>query len=290
MTKARGTDFFSPDIMHAEFAGERVAKLTEREVLANGGELFARIEYTLDATAQLAALQRMVKDSALGKVFADGQVFDQIEDTRVADVSFYKMANGTGVQIAKLQGGINAITAVLSKADMADMDLAPKYSPEKQIEAPAEAPKLAKLQIGEGNTIEVQLKAPKESRKEEAKRSPFPMEAAAAPMQAPMHNPVAAKAFLFKALTSESQAAPSNNVEQMLFMSFMATSSHIHPEDKAWPRGITVVNKMGAEDTPIASPAQAVAVYKAALRGDTAPVVDREDLVAQMAQRRAAKM
>ena len=286
MAKARGTDFFAPEIMHAEFAGNRVANLNEREIVANGGELFARIEYTLNADAQLAGLQRIVKDTALGKVFGDGQVFDRITDNRTADISFYKLADGTGVQIAKLQGGTEAMLAVLSKADMDDLDLAPKYSPEKRAEAPEAAPQRAKLQIGDNNTIEVQLK-PAKVAKEEVKRGPFPMAAAAAPMMAPMHNPVAAKAFLTRAMTAESQAVPAHDASDMIIMSFMATSSHIHPEDKAWPQGITAVNKTGGANTPIESPSQAVAIFKAALRGDVGPVIERESLAEQMRARKA---
>lgn len=285
-SKARGIDFFDPAIQQAQFTGQRVAQLTGDEVIANGGQLLARFEFSMNDTAQLAALQRIVREDSLGKIFADGVIFDQITDTRTADVSFYRLADDTGISIAKINGGTNAMLALLSKADMSDLDMSPpKYSPEKLPEPEAAAPQVAKL-IVEGNEIAVKLKAQKAEKQPKIDREDFPTRRAGSMVGMNIGNPLAMKAFLTAAMTADSQAAPSHNVGDMIFASFLATSSHIHHQDAQWPTGIVVVDKIA--NARIESPAKALAIFNAAVAGQEGPVIARDDLADQFKKRKAA--
>lgn len=282
MPKPTASDFFDPALMKAQFAANRIAGVDGDELVANGATLFARLEFTLNDQAQLAGLQRMVKDTSLGKVFADGEVFDAIAEQRVVDVSFYKLPDDTGVQIARIAGGADAMRAMLAKADIDDLDLQPKYIAPKAPEAAG--PQRATLMVSEDQKFEVTLKAPKAPK---VHRDDFPTHRAGIGMPLDMRNPIALKTFLGTAMTAASQAVPSPRADDMIFAAFMATSSHIHPQDTQWPEGITVANKMTATPEPIDSPARAMAVFAAALSGDTAPVIARDDLVEQFRARKA---
>ena len=286
MAKARGIDFFDPSIQQAQFAGKRVASLTAKDVLGNGGQLLARFEFSMNDTAQLAALQRIVRAESLGKVFGDGEIFNEIAETRTADVSFFRLADDTGISIATIAGGTGAMLALLSKADMSDLDMSPpKYSPEKLPAPDAPAPQIAKL-IVDGAEIAVKLKAGKERKAEKVERDEFPTSRAANPIGVNMMgNPIAAKAFLAEAFTADSQAAPSHRVDDMIFASFLATSSHIHHQDAQWPTGITVVDKIA--NAPIESPAKAFAIFNAAVIGQAGPVINRDELADQFRAHKA---
>lgn len=278
---ASSRDLYDPAIMTAQFVGDRVSSMSEKEVVAFGGKKIAQIRFELDDVAQLKALERLVKDDSLGKIFGDGEVVDSIAELRTVDVSFYKMDGGSGVSIAKVHGGENAMLALLSKADMDDLDLNPRHREPKAAEAAA--PKTAKLTLGEGNTIEVQLtEKPAEPA---ARRSQMPVHRVAGGIAVPMGNPVALKAFLTKAWTSNSMSQPMESAEDMIHGTLMALSSESHPEDTVWPEGIKAFNALD-EGKAIDSPARAVAIFRAAVEEREGPIVNRDDLVEQMRARK----
>lgn len=247
-------------------------------MLAHGAKEVAKWEIKLDSEAQLKALERFVKADSFGKVFGDNEVIDQIGESRVSTVTFYKLKDGSGVQVAKIEGGENAMLALLSKADMDDLNLTPQYRQPKPVAA---APQTAKLNIS-GTELTVALETPKV---EVVRKDPLPLHRVGGAIGVPMHNPVAAKAFLARAWTANSMALPSSRAEDMPLAAIVATSPEAHPSDDAWPAGIRVTDVKSGES--IVSPARAVAMFQAALEERVGPVISRDDLVEQMRARKA---
>lgn len=275
---ASAHDFFDPAIEQARFVGRQVATLKEADVLGNGGKRIGGWRMELDGEAQLKNLERMVRDESLGKVFGDGKVMDAISEFKVVEVSFYEMRDGTGMQIAKIQGGEGSIAALLSAADMSDLDLAPKYRAPKQESA---GPKMATLAI-EGQQLQVSISEPVV---EPIRRAPIDPRRAGGAVPVNMRNPLAAKAFLAQALTANSMAMPSFELGDMPYAAIVTLSPEAHPEDKAWPKGIKVSDLDTGEQ--IKGPVQALAQFARAAAGLEGPIVERDDLVEQFNARRA---
>lgn len=281
--KASASHFFDPAVTQAKIVASQVTQLSEESLLANGAEKFATWEITMDANAVLKSLERIVREESLGKVFGDGQIFAQIPDARVATISFFKLEDGSGVSIADIVGGEQAMKTLLGKVDMSDLDINPKPPVRKQPKAAA--PQQAQLTLGDGQQINVALAPPPQAPFNPGRR--IPMEALGGNVPVPGHNPVAMKAFLNDALTASRQAIPMDDASNLAIASMMAATSEAHPEDDAWPEGITVKN--GATGEPIASPKAAIAAFEAALEGREGPVIQREDLASQFEKFRAGK-
>lgn len=278
---ANANDFFDPAIQQAQFVAKQVTSLSEESLIANGATKFAGWQISMDANAVLKSLERLVRTEALGKVFGDGAVFAQIPDVRTADISFYKLKDGSGVAIAKLDGGQDAMKTLLSKADMSDLDLMPKAPVKKQPKAEALQ---GKLSIGNGQELTVNIAQEQPAFKPGRHVSHREMGGA---MQIPAHNPVAMKAFLAEAWSAPQQSIPMPDAQYLSTASLMAATSDAHPEDDAWPEGITAVNTITGE--AIASPKSAMAQFDAALEGREGPVMERETLGDAFKKFRAGK-
>lgn len=274
-TSAR--DFFDPAIQHAQFVGGQVASLTEKDVVANGGKKIGGWRAEIDEVAQLKNLERLVREDSLGKVFGSGAVMDSIDGPKVVDVLFFEMKDGTGVQIAKIKGGENSMLALLSVSDMDDLDLMPKYRAPKTLPG---VPKIATLSVG-GQDIQVTLAQDKEP---EAYREPIDPRRAGGAIQVNMGNPLAAKAFMAKALTADSMALPSADVQDMPYAFIVTLSPEAHPDDKQWPVGIKVTDSATGEE--VKGPSQALKLFARSAAGVEDPLIERTDLVEQFKARR----
>ena len=282
---ANSKDFFDPAIQQAQFLGDRVSNLTEKELLSHGAKIVGDWEIKLDPTAQLAALERFVKEKSLTKIFGDGQVIDSIDPERVVNVKFFELKDGSGVQIAKITGGTNAMLALLSKADMDDLILTPQYREPKR-QPKIDQPKMATLAF-DGAEIKVRLDQPKQEAPTAPRTMPS-LDRVAGAMPISMHNPVASKEFFTRAWTKDSMALPSPDARNMALACIITISPEAHPTDESWPAGITVTNKKSGE--VISGPKKAIAVFEAAREGQEGPVLTREDVFAQLAARKAPKM
>lgn len=279
--KATASNFFDPAIHEAKVVAGQVSQLSEETLTANGAQKFAGWEITMDANAVLKSLERIVREESLGKVFGDGAVFAQIPDQRVANISFFKLEDGSGVAIADIEGGADAMKTLLRKADMSDLDLMPKPPVRKE---PAPERMEAKLSLADGQQLTVDVVQP---------RKPFnpgrrvPMEAMGGNMPVSGRNPIAMKAFLMEVMSAPRQSIPMEDASNLAMASMMAATSEAHPEDDVWPEGITVKNSVTGE--PLASPKAAIAVFEAALEGREGPVIQRDDLASKFKSFREGK-
>lgn len=273
MGKPNASDFFDPAIQQAKFVAAQVGSLSEEELIAHGATKFAAWEINMDANAVLKSLERIVREDSIGKVFGDGSVFAKIPDNRTANVSFFKLEDGSGVAIAKLDGGQDAMKALLAKADMSDLDLMPKPPVRKE---PAAERMEGKITINGGQELVVDIVQPK---KPFTPGRHIPHEAMGGAVRVPGHNPVAMKAFLLEAWSAPQQSIPMADAANLAIASMMAATSEAHPEDDAWPEGITVKNAITG--APLDSPKRAIAEFDAAVQGREGPVIQREDLMSK---------
>jgi len=273
--KPSANDFFDPARQHARFAGEQMAGgVTEEEVIAEGGELFARIRYTMDPEATLKSMERFVKDEALAKAFADGEVFNAIEDNRVADVKFYKLADGSGMQFATLSGSLKAMPVLLDRVSGSDLKLDPPEFPKRE---PIKAePQMVEIQL-EGNAFKAQLIQPPAAPQAPRRQLSREERGIGMPMMG-MGNPLAIKDMLRVVWNSPKAAVPSRTVEHMITQSLAAASHLAHPDDEVWPAGLTVETGLGETMEKVASPKALVAAYGAALKGETIAPISRDEL------------
>lgn len=283
---ANARDFFDPAIQQAQFIGERVRQLTADDVVAQGGELVAQWEIRMNPLAQLASIERLVKEDSLGKVFGDGEIFGKIPDAdRVVSVSMYKLKDGSGVHIARSNSGPELMEALLSKATLADLDLMPKYRAPKPKAPKVQEEKQGTLMLADGNVLKVVLEDKKVEAQVAPRRDPIPLRRAAASIDVPMGNPVAVREFLKRVWTSGSQAMPMASAADMPIAAIVAASPEAHPDDAHWPEGIAVYDVRAA--AALESPKKAMAVFAAALEGRAGPVVSRDELMERFKARKA---
>jgi hypothetical protein len=283
---ANARDLFDPAIQQAQFVGDRVAGLTAADVVAQGGELVAQWEFRMDSNAQLTALERHVKTDSLGKVFGDGEVFAAIPDTpRTANVSMFKMKDGSGIQIAQLNGGERAMEALLAKASQDDLELMPKYRAPKPKAPTVQEEKKGTLVIADGTALKVILEDKKVEAPAVIHRDPIPLHRAAGGIGIPMNNPVAVREFLKRAWTATSQAMPMQSAADMPIAAMVAASPEVHPADTSWPEGITVIDVRNG-GAAIESPKRAMVAFAAALEGREGPVITRDDVMEQFKARK----
>jgi hypothetical protein len=271
--KTRAHHFFDPSIQQARFVGQQIASLTEEQVVANGGERFARIRYTLDPEATLKSLERFVNDKAIGRVFGDNAIFEGITDNRVADVSFYKLADGDGVQIAKLSGSMGAMKALLARASIEDLQFTPPAFPQREPKKAED--KIVKIEL-EGGSFTAKLQEP--AAPAPAPRREIAAERRMAPMPMFGGNPIAMKEMLQGSWTAESMAVPAPKADDMILQSLLAASHEAHPDDEVWPNGVKVEMEVDGAFQPVASPKALVVAFAAAVAGEKVAPIARGEL------------
>ena len=277
MAQPNAHDFYDPAIAQARFVAEQVTRgVNEDTLISHGAKKFANWEFKLDAEATLKTLERIVKEESLGKVFGDGAVFDAIPDERVANVSFYKLEDGSGVAIAQLTGGNDAMRVLLSKADLSDLDLAPKMPTPKPVTDDKVEGKLSL----EGTDLVVEIRKPAT---EVAPTRPIAREAMGGSLPLNTRNPVALKEMLLKIYGADQQSIPMPKAEFLATASIIAACS-AHPDDDAWPAGVTVRDLLNEGN--LDSPRRAMAVFTAAVEEREGPVIERADVAEQFRKRK----
>lgn len=281
--KPTAMDLMDPNLALVDQAAQIAQNIKEDDVVALGGELVAHWKYSLNEMAQFHTLERLVKESALKKVFDDGQVFEAITSNREVEVKFFRVPGDhrdTGLLLTTLNGGENAMKLLLERADLSDLDLMPRPS-QKPKKKPKDAPKTVELKF-EGATLQAQLK--EEPVKEQQSAPGFNPEAAMAPVPMNMQNPLVQKKFIQKMLTANVHNVPCPDAKNMAIMSLLAASSEIHPQDEVWPEGMTVTNVLSGK--VFESPKEALKTFEKSLEKKVGGVeVTREDVRAQFAAR-----
>jgi len=275
--KTNAADFFHPSRQQARFVGEQLAGgVTEAELIAEGATLVARVRYTLDPEATLKSMERFVRTKAIAKAFADGDVFNAIDDGRVADVKFFRLLDGSGVQIAKLTGSDKAMTTLLDRVSGGDLKMDPPAIPERE-PIKADEPKLVEIKLN-GAAFQAQLVAPAASTAV-APRRPLSREERGEGLSAMGDfNPVALKDMLRVVWSSDTALMPSHRAESMITESILAATHLAHPDDEVWPAGVTVETGLGEALAPVKSPKALIASFNAALKGETVAPISRDEL------------
>ena len=273
MTQAN--QFFDPAIAQARFIASQITGVDGEQLQANGGTAFASMTFKLDPNAQLAILERLVRDESLGKLFADGAVFEAIGDERVVEVVFHKLEDGSGVSVATAVTGNDAMARLLEKARLEDLDLTPRFPAEK-VQA---ADQVATLEInGQNMQVAVKQAEPKASERRHFHPSQMAGHIAVNP-----GNRLAFKELLVNTWAKDRNALPMPDAEDLIVATVLWVANS-HPDDAAWFEGVTAFDAAGE---PIASPKAATALFAAALEGREGPVIERDALIERFRAARA---
>lgn len=278
--KTTATDFFDPSIQMAKFAAQNATGLTAASVLENGGEKVAAWVFEMSPEATLESLKRFVKPEAYGKAFADGEVFRAIPDVRTAEVTMLKLEDGSGVSIAKLSDASRAMSVLLEKLPLSDLELMPKPPVPKKKK---HAEKQGTLTVN-GAELTVKIAEPEDDEPVVAHRQ-VPMRALGGQMPVNAGNPLALKAFLKEVWGAEQQSIAMHSASDLAVASIMAATSEAHPDDAEWPAGIKVSDKETGE--AFESPKKAMMAFDAAIAGRKDPVMTADDVMAEFQSARS---
>lgn len=271
----------NPHVHAARVMGQQLGEIKASDITSMGGEEFASWNFDQNPEAALKAMARYVAEKSLGKAFGDDEVLNAIPEKRTASVTFFKMKDGSGIALANIQGGSEAMRLMLDRLTPDDLVLMPPPPPVR-------APKNPPVVIGGVEYQPAGAEAKPRSFRSLSEEqvadlddyNPVPFGAALPSFGS---NPYALMTFLKQAWTAPTTAMPAPSAEDLFTASVWAATTEAAMDDETWPDGITVTDAKTGE--AIKGPKQGKALFTAALTGDTAPVVSDDDLLTRIRTR-----